>query len=74
MAAKPIVDGIENEHAASLEVIKLNVQDPAAKALAEEFGFRYTPTFILFDPEGNEIRRWVGAVDSGEVRDLLAGF
>ena len=71
MAAKPIVDGIEREHKQQLSVIRLNVQDPAAEALLERFGFRFTPTFIFFDGAGDELQRWVGAIDSAEVRQLL---
>ena len=71
MAAKPIVDGIEREHEQQLSVIRLNVQDPAGEALLERFGFRFTPTFIFFDGAGVELQRWVGAIDSAEVRQLL---
>lgn len=72
MAAKPIVDGIEREHEEQLRVIRLNVQEPVGQALVERFGFRFTPTFIFFDEAGNEIQRWVGAIDSAQVRQLLA--
>jgi thioredoxin-related protein len=71
MAAKPIVDGIEREHEQQLIVIRLNVQDPVGEALLERYGFRFTPTFIFFDGAGDEIQRWVGAIDSVEVRQLL---
>ena len=74
MAAKPIVDGIEQEHASSLRVIRLNVQEPAARALAEQFDFRFTPTFILFDLDGNEVQRWVGAIDARQVREQLVNL
>ncbi len=71
MAAKPIVDGIEREHEQQLIVIRLNVQDPAGEALLERYGFRFTPTFIFFDGAGDELQRWVGAIDSAEVRQLM---
>jgi len=71
MAAKPVVDGIEREHEQQLSVIRLNVQDPAGEALLKRFGFRFTPTFIFFDGAGDELRRWVGAIDSAKVRHLL---
>ncbi len=73
MAAKPIVDGIEREHGRQLSIIRLNIQDPAGKALLERFEFRFTPTFIFFDGNGDELQRWVGAIDSNEVHDLLEG-
>lgn len=33
---------------------------PAIRQFAYEVGFEATPTFILFDAQGNELRRWVG--------------
>ena len=71
MAAKPIVDGIERDYESRLMVIRLNVQEPAGRELAERFRFRTTPTFILFDPEGEQLLRSVGAVDPIQVRSAL---
>jgi thioredoxin-related protein len=73
MAAKPIVDGIEREHEDLLKVIHLNVQDPSGEALLERFDFRFTPTFIFFDENGEELQRWLGGIDSAQVRLLLKG-
>ncbi len=71
MAAKPIVDGIEQEHAGRLRVIRLNVQDPVSRPLAQELGFRVTPTFIFFDESGTEIWRSVGQIAPEQVRKSL---
>jgi len=49
----------------------LNVQDPAAKPLLNELGFRYTPTFILFDGAGNEVWRATGSINPDEVNQQL---
>jgi thioredoxin-related protein len=68
MAAKPIVDGIEREHQGKLVVIRLNVHDPVGAALGARFGFRFTPTFVFFDAEGQERWRTVGSVAPSEVR------
>jgi thioredoxin-related protein len=65
---KPIVDGLEQELAGRLRVIRLNVQDPVGKALAGELGFRMTPTFIFFDAQGKEAWREVGRLDAARVR------
>jgi len=72
MAAKPIVDGIEREYGERLRVIRVNVQDPAGRALADRHHFEFTPTFVLFDAEGRELLRQVGAVDPATLRRLLA--
>jgi len=72
MAAKPIVDGIENQHADDLNVIRVNVQDDAMRPLLKNYAFQFTPTFILFDPAGEEIFRTVGAIDPKAIEKALA--
>ena len=71
MAAKPIVDGIEQVHKGKLKVIRLNIQESAGEALLERYDFRFTPTFIFFDENGEELQRWVGGIYSAEVKALL---
>ena len=72
MAAKPIVDGIEKQHADNLNVIRVNVQDDAMQPLMETYAFQFTPTFILFDPAGEEILRTVGAIDPEVIDKALS--
>lgn len=71
MAARPIVNRIEREHADRLQVIRLNIQDPAGRQLAADFASTFTPTFIFFDALGQEAWRTVGAVDPLAVRQSL---
>lgn len=71
MSVRPIVDGIEEEHAGELTVIRLNVQDPTGRDLSEEMDSRYTPTFILFDEVGEIIYRSVGSIDPQVIAALL---
>jgi thioredoxin-related protein len=40
------------------QVIKLNMMNPATREFGAEVGFQFTPTFILFDGEGKELKRW----------------
>lgn len=72
MAMKPIVDGIERDHAGELRVLRLNVQDPGSKPWMERYGFQFTPTFIFIDGQGQERWRTVGAVDPQQVAASLA--
>ncbi len=72
MAARPVVDGIEREHQGRLIVLRLDVQEPVGSAIGARFGFRVTPTFILFDATGTELWRTFGAIDPLEVRRSLA--
>ncbi len=68
---KPIVDGIENEFAGRLLVIRLNIQESVGRELAPVYGFEFTPTFIFFDAQGNELWRSVGDLDPDQVRQSL---
>lgn len=60
---KPVVDGIEKRYTGRLVVIRLDIHNKVGKQLAEEMGFEYTPTFILFDRQGAEVWRSVGSID-----------
>ncbi len=68
---KPIVDGLEEEFAGRLLVIRLNIQQETGRELANVFGFEFTPTFIFFDAQGNELWRSVGELDVERVRQSL---
>jgi thiol-disulfide isomerase/thioredoxin len=69
--AKPIVDALEQELTGQLLVIRLNIQESVGRALAPIYMFEYTPTFILFDAQGNELWRQVGSLDVQRVRDSI---
>lgn len=71
MAARPLIDRIEREHAGQLVVIRLNVQEAAGHTFAERIGLRATPTFVFFDSRGEEKWRTIGAVDPTLVRQSL---
>jgi thioredoxin-related protein len=66
---KPVVDRLEEELKDKLVVIRVNVQEDAGRSLARSLGFEYTPTFILFDAQGQELWRQVGALDLQRVRE-----
>ena len=68
---KPIVDGIEQEFEDQLLVIRLNIQEQVGRELAPIHMFEYTPTFIFFDAQGNELWRSVGNLDLDKLRQSL---
>jgi hypothetical protein len=72
MAVRPIVDGIEREHEGRLEIIRINVLEPGYQPLLDAYNFQVTPTFVFFDPGGEERWRSVGAIDPLEVDRTLA--
>lgn len=68
---KPIVDGIEKQYQNRLVVIRLDIQSETGRTLAPLYGFQYTPTFIFFGAQGNEIWRSVGQLDPAKVSESL---
>jgi thioredoxin-related protein len=62
------VDRLEQEWADMVSVVRLNVHDKDARPLLERLGFRFTPTFILFDRQGLEVWRSVGTINPDIVR------
>jgi thioredoxin-related protein len=65
------VDELENENIDRLIVIRLNAQEEVGRELAPVYGFSFTPTFIFFDAEGEELWRSMGGLDTQQVRDSL---
>ena len=65
------MDGIEQEFEGRLLVIHIDVLDPAGKKVGRYFNFKYTPTFILFNSDGEELWRTIGAINPSEVRQSL---
>lgn len=68
---KPVVDELEKETEDQLYIIRLNIQETTGMELAPVYDFEFTPTFIFFDAEGNELWRMVGEFDPQQVRDSL---
>ncbi|HMU94708.1 MAG TPA: thioredoxin family protein [Anaerolineales bacterium] len=54
-----------------IHFIRLNIQETAGMELAPLYNFEFTPTFIFFDAQGNEVWRQVGEFDPQLVRDSL---
>jgi hypothetical protein len=65
------VDGIEREFEGRLLVIHIDVLDPVGKEVGRHFDFNYTPTFILFNSDGEELWRTIGAIVPSQVRQSL---
>jgi thioredoxin-related protein len=68
---KPVVDELENELRDQLLVIRINIQEDVGRELAPVYNFEFTPTFIYFDGDGNELWREVGELDPQRVRESV---
>jgi thioredoxin-related protein len=56
---------------APIHIIRLNIQESVGMELAPVYNFQFTPTFIFFDSQGNEVWRMIGEFDPQRVRDSL---
>lgn len=65
----PLVERLGREHAGSLKVIKLNIDE--APRIAERFAIRGIPLLALLR-DGAEVDRLVGAVAYARLQDWLA--
>jgi thioredoxin-related protein len=65
------VDELEGELGNQVLFIRLNIQESVGRELAPVYGFEFTPTFIFFDAQGNELWRSVGDFNAQKVRDSI---
>ncbi len=65
---------VESELVNELLVLRVNIQSPAGEEVSKLYASRTTPTFIMFDPQGEEIWRSIGNLDPEKVRASLEEF
>lgn len=68
---RPVVDRIEREYQGRVRVLRVNAQKDLGSALSAQYDLRATPTFLLFDSNGDEIHRSVGVIDPQELASAL---
>lgn len=69
----PLIDSLhETCSGRGLRVEKLNVENPAHRALAADLAVVGTPTLLFIDENGNEVSRLVGTVDFDTLHNSLA--
>ena len=60
---RPVVVGLERDWQVGW-VLRLEFTEPAVQAFGQKVGFEVTPTFILYDGQGQEVGRWMGSPPS----------
>lgn len=65
------MDRLEQDLGTRLHVIRLDVQEDVGRELAPVYDFNFTPTFIFFDSNGEEIWRQIGSLDVQRVYESL---
>ena len=68
---KPVVDELENNLMDRIVIIRVNVQEEVGRELAPVYDLSFTPTFIYFDAEGNELWRKIGGLDVQQVYESV---
>ena len=66
----PVLEGLQQKHAGTLNVVFVNVGDEAI--LGARYGIRSVPTQVFFDKAGKEISRNQGVVDEGDLAKEVA--
>lgn len=63
----PTLDRIEQQYAGQLIVLRVDVTHPGGQDVAREMGFQFTPTFIYFNENGEELWRSVGNLSEEQI-------
>ncbi len=56
LSIRPVVDRLERDLKGLVLVFRVEIRSQAGAALAERYGVRSVPTFVLYDGQGRE--RW----------------
>ena len=65
------MDELENNLMDRIVIIRVNVQEKVGRELAPIYNLSFTPTFIYFDSEGNELWREIGGLDIQQVYESV---
>ncbi len=67
----PIVHGLEAEYYDKINVVYLDIDDPANDVFKRVLGYRFQPHFFLLDGEGNILEQWLGSVKGQDFRTAI---
>lgn len=68
------MDRLKAEFGDEITFIDLNIDDPAAREVMRDYGFRGRSEYALVDANGDIVRRWFGPLNEGEVVAGLLEF
>jgi thiol-disulfide isomerase/thioredoxin len=70
MAVRPVVDNLVADIEDEFNIIRIDIHSEAGRELRQQLAFSYTPEFVLFDQNGEEV--WRAHVPPGESELELA--
>lgn len=66
------VSGLKPElEAAGVNVLLLNIHDAPGSLLLERFGFRFSPTYLVYDGQGEQLWRATHLPKTSKIRTVL---
>ena len=67
------MDGLERDLDGQARVVRLSVLSELGREVAQRYGVRGVPTFLIFDAQGELIERQVGFPDRNGIKTLVMG-
>ena len=61
------MDRLENQFNEQVDFFRLDVDNPEARSVLQEFNIRQRSTYALIDAEGNVVKLWIGYLDEDMV-------
>lgn len=55
--AKPVVDGLHSKLGARIRIARIDIGDDAGATVAQQYGIRGVPAYVLIDPAGKVLYR-----------------
>jgi thiol-disulfide isomerase/thioredoxin len=71
LAAKPVVDGLEQELGGRVTFVRVDIQTEAGEALAARYQVTGVPAFLAFDRDGRVLARTRGPGGARELGRVL---
>jgi thioredoxin-related protein len=68
---KPVVSGIEDKYGQDFKIVHIEVSTSRGKELSGEHSVLGTPTMIMFDDAGREMRRLMGYQSPEELSEAI---
>ncbi|MBI5352617.1 MAG: hypothetical protein HZB50_08290 [Chloroflexi bacterium] len=69
-----MVHGLEAEYYGKVKFSFLDADDPNTFEFQRVLGFAYQPELYLLDADGNVLKKFVGFVSDGDLRDTFAQY
>jgi hypothetical protein len=67
------VDGLERDLEGRAQIVRLSILSETGREVAQSYGVRSVPTFLIFDGAGTLIGREVGLPNRGKIEALVSG-